>query len=137
VRQWRSRDYQAPILRRAELIEAARRRDWKRLPEMLDAITDKDRDEVFANSMIRLLRTCADERIASVLLAAVNDLSSLVRSSAAESLGMTPSAAGVQALVKAAGDSYRLVRIRAAQSLRSEGSKSFPIQPSANERNEP
>jgi tetratricopeptide (TPR) repeat protein len=117
VRRWRSRDYQAPVLRRAELIEAARRRDWKRLPEMLDAITDQDRDEVFANSMVRLLRACDDERLTPVLLAAMKDTSPLLRSSAAESLGSAPSAAGVQALVAATGDDYRLVRIRAAQTL--------------------
>jgi Tfp pilus assembly protein PilF len=117
VRQWRTRDYQAPVLQRTGLIEAARRREWKRLPEMLDAITDKDRDEVFANSLIRLLRASDDERIASVLLTAMNDPSPLVRSSAAESLGVTPSTAGLQALVAATGDDYRLVRIRAAQAL--------------------
>jgi tetratricopeptide (TPR) repeat protein len=52
-----------------------------------------------------------------VLLAAMKDTSPLVRSSAAESLGSAPSAAGVQALVAATGDDYRLVRIRAAQTL--------------------
>jgi tetratricopeptide (TPR) repeat protein len=117
VRRWHTRDYQGPALQRAGLIEAARRRDWKRLPEMLDAITDKDRDEVFANSLVRLLRPCGDERIAPVLRAAINDPSPLVRSSAAESLGLTPSAADLQALAAATGDDYRLVRIRAAQAL--------------------
>jgi len=117
VRKWRSRDYQAPVLHMAELIDAARKRDWKRLPEMLDAVTDKNRDEVFANALIRLLRACDDERIETSLLAAMKDPSPLIRSSAAESLGMRPSAAGVQKLVMATGDDYRLVRIRAAQAL--------------------
>jgi len=117
VRKWRTRDYQAPIVRRGQLIEAARRRDWKRLPEMLDGVTASDRDEIFAASMIRLLRAAADPRIEPVLLAAVKDPSPLVRSSAAESLGLTPTATGVQALAAAAADDSRLVRIRAAQSL--------------------
>jgi tetratricopeptide (TPR) repeat protein len=117
VRKWRSRDYQAPLLHRAELIEAARKRNWTRLPEMLEAITDKNRDEVAANSLIRLLRSCDDERVAPAVLAALKDPSPLIRASAAESLGMLPSVAGVQALAAAASDDYRLVRVRAAQAL--------------------
>lgn len=117
VRKWRSRDYQAPVLLRAGLIEAARKGNWERLPEMLDAITEKARDEVFANSLIRLLRACDDRRIEPVLLAALKDPSPLIRSSAAESLGMRPLTAGVQPLVAATADDYRLVRIRAAQSI--------------------
>jgi len=117
VRQWRKRDYQAPVLHRAALIDAARKRDWTRLPEMLNTITDKNRDEVFANSLIRLLRASDDERIAPVLLTAMKDPSPLIRSSAAESLGMMPSIEGAQALVAATADDTRLVRIRAAQAL--------------------
>ena len=41
VREWRTRDYQAPVLKRAALIDAARKRDWKQLPEMLDYITEQ------------------------------------------------------------------------------------------------
>jgi tetratricopeptide (TPR) repeat protein len=117
ARQWRQRDYQAPVLHRAGLVDAARKRDWTRLPEMLSTITDKDRDEVLANSLIRLLRASDDERIAPVLLAAMKDPSALIRSSAAESLGMRPSMEGAQALVAATADDTRLVRIRAAQAL--------------------
>jgi tetratricopeptide (TPR) repeat protein len=117
VRRWRARDYQAPVLGRSGLVAAARARDWNRLPEMLDAITGQGRDEVFANSLIRLLRACDDERVEPMLLAAMKDPSPLIRSSAAESLGGMPSPAGVQALARATNDDYRLVRIRAAQSL--------------------
>jgi tetratricopeptide (TPR) repeat protein len=117
VRQWRGRDYQTAVLHGGDLIEAARRRDWKRLPEMLAAVTDKNRNEVFANSIIRLLRSCDDERIALALPAVMKDPSPLIRASAAESLGLMPTAAGIKALAAATGDDYRLVRIRAAQSL--------------------
>jgi hypothetical protein len=55
VREWSPRDYQAPVLKRAALIEAARKGDWGRLAEMLDYITGKDRDEVFATSLIRMV----------------------------------------------------------------------------------
>ncbi len=117
VRTWHPRDFQAPLLRRGELIAAARARDWKRLPEMLEAVTGRDRDEVVANSLIRLLRACDDERVEPALLAAIKDPSPLIRSSAAESLGMLPSPEGIEALMAAAGDDYRLVRIRAAKPL--------------------
>jgi tetratricopeptide (TPR) repeat protein len=117
VRQWRNRDYQAAVLHGGNLIESARKRDWKRLPEMLAAVTDKNRDEVFANSIIRLLRSCDDERIALALPDVMKDSSPLIRASAAESIGHMPTAAGIKALAAATGDDYRLVRIRAAQSL--------------------
>lgn len=35
VRQWQTRDYQAQVLHRAGLVDAARKRDWQKLPEML------------------------------------------------------------------------------------------------------
>jgi tetratricopeptide (TPR) repeat protein len=117
VRRWRARDYQAPILARGRLIDSARKRDWGRLPDMLAAIRAADRDEVTAVSLIRLLRAADDPRIEPVLLAAAADPSPLVRASAAESLGLRPTAAGLQALAAAAGDDVRLVRVRAAQSL--------------------
>jgi Tfp pilus assembly protein PilF len=117
VRKWRSRDYQASVLERGRLILDARRRDWKRLPEMLDAITAKDRDEIFATSMVRLLRASQDSRIEKALFVAIKDPSPLVRSSAAESLGLLRSSASGQALLAATTDDARLVRIRSAQAL--------------------
>ena len=62
VRQWRARDYQAPVLARAALVAAARKRDWARLPEMLAYIRDSERDEVFATSLIRLLSSIPNVR---------------------------------------------------------------------------
>ncbi len=63
VRKWRSRDYQAPLVNRASLIEAARKRDWSKLPEMLDYVTSKDRDEIFTTSLIRLIQASGDPRV--------------------------------------------------------------------------
>jgi tetratricopeptide (TPR) repeat protein len=117
VRKWRTRDYQAPLLQRAGLIEAARQRDWQKLPEMLAYITSPGRDEVFATSLIRLTMTAPDERIQPTLLKSIQDPSPLVRAAAAEALSVRPQPESFQALVAAAGDSYRLVRIRAAASL--------------------
>ena len=117
VREWRERDYQAPVLYRAGLIEAARKRDWKRLPGMVDYITGPHRDEVFAASLIRLTMTVEDERVLTTLLKAVKDPSPLVRAAAADSLSFRLTRESYKALMEATGDSYRLVRVRAAASL--------------------
>jgi tetratricopeptide (TPR) repeat protein len=117
VRQWRTRDYQAPILQRAGLIDAARKRDWQKLPEMLGYITSKERDEIFAASLIRLTMAAPDERVHPTLLQAIQAPSPLVRAAAVEALSVRPGKESFQALVTASGDSYRLVRVRAAAGL--------------------
>jgi tetratricopeptide (TPR) repeat protein len=111
------RDYQAPVIARASLVAAARKRDWSRLPEMLAYVRGKGRDEVVATSLIRLLGASADERIAPVLAAAMKDPSPLVRGAAADGLALRITPEGVQALLDATGDAYRLVRTRAAAAL--------------------
>jgi tetratricopeptide (TPR) repeat protein len=117
VRQWRKRDYQGPILYRAGLIDAARKRNWQNLPEMLSYITNHKWDEVFATSLIRLTMATPDERVRAALLKAIQAPSPLVRAAAAEALSVRPGKESFFALVTAAGDSYRLVRVRAAASL--------------------
>ncbi|MGA2060849.1 MAG: tetratricopeptide repeat protein [Thermoguttaceae bacterium] len=118
VRKWYPRDYQAEVLRRGELIDQARKRDWNRLPEMLDELKKKDNDPVYKNSLVRLLRGCDDESKWPVVSEMLHDASPLVRSSAASSLGdhiTTPEA--LKALLVATADESRLVRIRSAISL--------------------
>ena len=58
-----------------------------------------------------------DERLLPTWLQAIQDPSPLVRAAAAEALSVRPGPESFQALVTAAGDSYRLVRVRAAASL--------------------
>jgi len=122
VRQWRSRDYQAPVLKRAAIIEAARKRDWSKLPEMLAYISDPKRDDVFVTSLIRLIPPSQDQRVLTVLLGAAKDQSPLVRGAAVQALGLIPTTEGLQALVEATADEYRLVRVRAAA-----GIAAFPL----------
>jgi tetratricopeptide (TPR) repeat protein len=117
VRQWRRRDYQAPVLLRASLIDAARRREWKRLPAMLDYLERESHDAVFAASLIRLLRPCDDDRKWPVLIRALKDPSPLVRASAAESLGDRIDGETLKALSSVIRDGVRLVRIRAVSAL--------------------
>jgi tetratricopeptide (TPR) repeat protein len=117
VRKWYKPDYQAETIRLAELIDAAHKQQWKRLPEMLAELKTTDGDQVYKNSLVRLLGACEDQSKWPVLLALLQDPSPLVRSSAASGLAghLTPDA--VQALLAAAADPSRLVRIRTAMSL--------------------
>jgi tetratricopeptide (TPR) repeat protein len=117
VRQWRTRDYQAPVLIRAALIEAARKRDWTKLPEMLAYVSNPKRDEIFATSLIRLIPPSHDQKVLAALLAAAKDPSPLVRGAAVQALGLIPTTESLQVLVEATGDDYRLVRVRAAAGI--------------------
>ncbi len=117
VRKWRKRDYQAPILYRSGLIDAARLRDWSRLPEMLRYITGKSRDEVVATSLIRLLGRCAKAEKWPAIIQALRDPSPLVRSAAAAALEAYPAPQTREALLEAVGDDIRLVRVNAAMAL--------------------
>jgi tetratricopeptide (TPR) repeat protein len=117
VRSWRSRDFQAPVLARAALVEAARGRDWTRLPDMLEYIQDPGHEPVFAAGLIRLLGASPDQRKWPVLRAALADASPYVRAAAAEGLTYDRDPLTVAALARAAADRVRLVRVRAAGAL--------------------
>jgi tetratricopeptide (TPR) repeat protein len=119
VRRWQKTDYQAPVLHRASLINAGRRRDWEKLPAILEYLERKNHDAVFAASLIRLLRPCDDDRKWPVLIRALEDPSPLVRASAAESLGdsIDIDDEALKALSAVILDKSRLVRIRAASGM--------------------
>ena len=117
VRAWRPRDYQAPVLRQAGLVDAARKREWKRLPEMLSYLEEKGRDEVVATSLIRLLRACPDDRKWPAFIKALSDPSPLVRGAAAVALTGYVTPQSIHPLLAATRDDYRLVRVRAAAAL--------------------
>jgi Tfp pilus assembly protein PilF len=117
VRKWYPRDYQAEPLRRAGLLDAARKNAWQRLPEMLADVQGRRGDEIYRNSLVRLLRNCSNPKKWPVLIAALKDQSPLIRASAAAALAGYLSDESVQALLHAAADPVRLVRIRAAAAL--------------------
>jgi Flp pilus assembly protein TadD len=118
VRQWRSHDYQAPVLYRAGLIEDARRLDHSRLPEMLAYLESENRNAVFAASLIRLLEVAVDDRVWPVIARLLrDDPSPLVRGAAATTLGTNLTRATGAVLLEATEDDYRVVRIRAANAL--------------------
>ena len=118
VRQiWKKRDYQAPLVARGKLIDAARKREWKTLPAMLAYLEKPERNQLFAASLVRLLRTARADLVLPAMLRAARDPSPLVRSAAVESLGSMITAESLPVLVEATRDEFRLVRIRAAASL--------------------
>jgi len=138
VREWRPHDYQAPVLKRASLIDAARKRDWSKLPEMLAYITDPKRDEVFATSLIRLISPTQTPKVITALLTAAKDPSPLLRSAAVQALGLIPTTESLQALLEATGDEYRLVRVRAAAGIATFPRMTAPdaYQPQLNKANQ-
>ena len=120
VRDWHAgHDYQAPVVARGKLVDEARKSDWKRLDEMLKIITDDDRDEVFATSMLRILANCPDSAKWPTVRKALSDPSPLVRSAAATHLAADLVPETVSLLLDATEDSYRIVRIAAAAALQS------------------
>jgi tetratricopeptide (TPR) repeat protein len=117
VREWRQRDYQKPVLERAALIAAARKGDWTKLPDMLAYLSSTNREEIQTVSLVRLLANCPADDKWPVLRKLTDDASPLVRAGVIEALSKCLDRANANALLKAIGDDYRLVRVRAAAAL--------------------
>ncbi|MHC4432246.1 MAG: ammonia-forming cytochrome c nitrite reductase subunit c552, partial [Planctomycetota bacterium] len=127
VRQWYDRDYQNDILEPARLVDEARRDNWSNLDKILQYISDEDRDEIFAVSLIRLLRASdSPKKWPGIIKALKEDPSPLVRAGAAETLDGYLAAESLEALLAATADEYRLVRVRAAASLAGVDSEGLP-----------
>ena len=119
MREWRQRDYQKPVLERAALIAAARKQDWKKLPDILAYLASPEREEVQTVSLVRLLAGCNADDKWPALRALADDPSPWVRASVAQELGTRLDRANILVLLKATSDDYRLVRVRAAAALAS------------------
>ena len=118
VRQWHEEDYQKKTLEVANLIDAARKEQWEQLDKMLAYLKSTDRDEIFANSLVRLLRNCRNQKIQTIFLQLLeNDPSPLIRGSIADSLQGFLDEKSLVPLLKATQDPYLLVGIRAAATL--------------------
>jgi tetratricopeptide (TPR) repeat protein len=127
VRKWYARDYQAPILARAGLVDAARREDWTQLPRMVAYILDKGSDDVFTVSLLRLLEHCPNPGKWPAFRGAASDPSPFVRAAAVAGLGTAPLAEDTVLAARAALDEYRLVRVQAAATL--SGRNLDPLDP--------
>ncbi len=120
VTDWGLTTRQEPYLRLAGYIDQARRGDWRHLDQILDYVQSAARDEIVAGSLIRLLRACdSDEKWPVLVKVLRGDASPFVRAAAAGALNGYLTVESFRALVKATGDEYRLVRIRAAVALAS------------------
>jgi Flp pilus assembly protein TadD len=128
VRAWAKWDYQKPVLERAALIAAARKGDWKKLPEILAYLSQPARDEILTVSLVRLLERCDASDKWPVLRRLLEDGSPLVRAAAAEGLGQRLDEANATALMKATEDDYRLVRVRAATALAPVPEDRLPVE---------
>lgn len=117
VHEWYKKDYQAPVLQRAALIIAARRHDWSKLPQIIAYLSNSSREEIWAASLLQLLRTRDNDAKWPAITACLNDTSPLVRAAAATALGEPLRAEAIAPLLAATCDHSRLVRIRAANAL--------------------
>jgi tetratricopeptide (TPR) repeat protein len=132
VRKWYPRDYQAPLLHRGVLIEAARRETWTKLRDMVAYVMNPGRNEVFAASLLRLMARCPLPEKWPAFQAGLKDQSPLVRSSAVAGIGESSEPWVTESLLEAAGDEYRVVRTEAAAVLARQRLDS--LQPEARNR---
>jgi Flp pilus assembly protein TadD len=105
------------VLHRGGLVDAARKRDWSRLPDILAYIADPESDMIFVTSLMRLLAACPDNAKWPAIRGAMKHAHPLVRYAAAAALRDDASRSSVNALLAATRDDYLLVRVTAASSL--------------------
>jgi Flp pilus assembly protein TadD len=105
-------------VRRALLVKSLRERDWSKIPDARAFIANPDSAPLFATSLIRLLPPSDDPLQRDVFRSLLKDSPHpLVRSAAAKALDPERHPGDCEALFAALSDDYRLVRIRAAESL--------------------
>ena len=117
VRKWHEDDYQAPVLARAALLDAARKGDWSKLDAILEHIRKPGADTVFVTAFVRLLETCDDKRKWPALRKMASHPSPLVRSSAVQALQNDTDRQSVRTMLNATRDDVRVVRVKAAVAL--------------------
>ena len=117
VQGWHHDDYQAPTIRRASWIASARKADWSKLPEIVDYLAGSERQEVWAASLIELLRQCNDQLKWKGIVPCLKDRSPLVRVAAVDAIGDRLQPESMAPLLDAVKDRSRLVRLRAASVL--------------------
>jgi tetratricopeptide (TPR) repeat protein len=84
---------------------------------MLSYIRNPKNNEVFRTSLVRLLRSCEDDRKWPALRQLLKDPSALVRASAAMVLSDNLTRESIDTLLPLTADPVRLVRVRASEAL--------------------
>ena len=116
VKEWHG-NYQDKLVNQARIIYQGRNGNFQQLDEMLAMINNPEVNMIFRNSIIRILASQMNERIAPYYFQAIKDNSPLIRSSAVVGIGLIISDKTKQALLTAARDSVLIVRNSASMVL--------------------
>jgi Flp pilus assembly protein TadD len=129
IRSWHP-GYGARIdveMRRTLLVKALREGQWDKIPDARAYLADPEADPLFTTSLIRLLPPSDDPVQRDVFRKLLKDSPHpLVRAAAATALDADRHPGDHEALFSALSDDYRLVRIRAAESLAALPQTSIP-----------
>jgi len=117
VEKWFGKNSQDKMLKLGRMVSAAREERWEKLPEILAYFDDPSCDQAAKVALLRLLQQSYDPRKNPVIYKQCSDKSEWVRSAAAAALRDDRSAQATKLLLAATHDTFRTVRIRAAQSL--------------------
>ncbi|MBT3380332.1 MAG: tetratricopeptide repeat protein [Lentisphaerae bacterium] len=119
VKAWHpTSHWREKILLEGALVDAARKRDWGRLPEMIAHIRSSSSESVVVTSLVRLLASCPRPEKWAAIRQCIKHASPLVRGAAAGALAddlQTPGSA--EELLQALHDDVRLVRVRSVVAL--------------------
>jgi len=127
VKKRENKNYQEKTLYWAQLIKEAREENWANIDKIFQVIKTDKYGEVVTNSLVRILTNFPEESKWDVLLTALENSSPLVRASAATGLAGNISDSVRTALLRAASDEYRLVRVSSALSLAAFPPESFSV----------
>ncbi len=105
------------VLKQGSIITLCREGDWDRLPEILAFFDDEDCDPAVRVAMLRLLVNCPYPEKWPAMRKQLSHEHEWVRAAAAASIQYDTSYEATKGLLTAAQDTFRTVRIRAAQSL--------------------
>lgn len=125
VFEWHGQDAGADILELGRIIQAGHDGAWEKLPEILAYLDNPKCDPAAKVAILRLLNNCPDPDKWTAIRKQLVSASEWVRSAAALSLEYDLSPESTPLLLKAAGDEFRTVRIRAAASLIGRNLESF------------
>jgi len=117
VKEWFGQESGSTIIKQGRIIKACRQNDWDKLPETLAFLDDPNCDPATAVAILRMLINCPYPEKWPAIRKQLENKHEWVRATAASSLQHDTSPAATKALLKAAQDRFRTVRIRAAGSL--------------------
>jgi tetratricopeptide (TPR) repeat protein len=117
VKEWFGKDSGATVIEQGRIVQACRQNEWDKLPEILAYFDNPNCDPAAAVAILRLLNNCPRPEKWPAIRKQLENEHEWVRATAAASLQYDTAPKTTKALLKAAQDRYRTVRIRAASSL--------------------